>query len=605
MFRLLTLLILTVFTHQTTLAQSTYHVIQVGTFIDAQHDDFEALRSIGFVHANNLGGNLVEVYIGGFRDKAGAEQVLKQVQKKGYPNAFIQDRSISSTQVATVIQMATRQATKPIEWEEFERVGNLFAILNGSLVKIVTGPYASSGEAQQALRQVKSLGYEDAFVKNVNAEYLHPVTTFETGVKKGLLPMSFDYSAPKGDIPEGYDTGTPNYTNNNTPSEYTILQPSNPGSPTFSQPQVPSMDIPGSYDYYGDGSTTPKAAPGAYNVSNNYTSQAGMPAINGKLKRSAALDLQKILKAKGAYTGSLDGYYGNGTKSAYESFASSDRLMQKYKFMAEQAPLPGTEGGDSQLQAMINNLPNDISTVNLLRNRNEAVAQAYVAYQQFIQYGPGNEVNELMVGANRAAFAGQSVTNLPFDPNATYSYQDMGQLILHLHYIHAADRTKESVPCWIRDRHPQEAARAMQSSASFVGSSLKLQSCGQFESWPEVRMLVMAASDLNTDTKLDQNRLSQAASERSRLYLAPKALNNTEQKAVERWQGNLIGGLNAWGTRDPLHQRMVTTFRVLFFQSQVRLEDYFMQKGYKQSEAKGLALATLHTLVAYHTQRFV
>jgi len=30
-----------------------------------------------------------------------------------------------------------------------------------------------------------------------------------------------------------------------------------------------------------------------------------------------------------------------------------------------------------------------------------------------------------------------------------------------------------------------------------------------------------------------------------------------------------------------------------------------MQKGYKESEAKGLALAALHTLVAYHTQRFV
>jgi hypothetical protein len=43
----------------------------------------------------------------------------------------------------------------------------------------------------------------------------------------------------------------------------------------------------------------------------------------------------------------------------------------------------------------------------------------------------------------------------------------------------------------------------------------------------------------------------------------------------------------------------------MYFQSQVRLEDYFMDKGYKPKEAKALALAALHTLVAYHMQRFV
>jgi len=558
MTRLLILLTLALFTFSGLTAQSSnFYAIQVGTFIDAKHSDFDGLRALGLVHARQVGGNLMEVYLGGYRDKAAADNMLQQVQQKGYPNAFVQERLVQQGQVSTVIQMATRKRNTPVEWEEFARAGDLFAILNGDLIKVVTGPYASSSEAKAALSNVRSLGYNDAFVKNVSEAYLIPIGQFETGLKRELIPMEFDNS---GAQPSSY-----NNSSLATPQEYNVLQARTPdaGQPAVSEPQLPgNMDIPSNYDYY-PGATGSAGVSGAKGAAP--AGPMGLPSINGKVKRTSAINLQKILKAKGAYSGALDGYYGPGTKAGYDKYMSQDRFMQKYAYLAENAPLPGNETSNNQLQALVNNLPSDAGAAAQLGNRNEPVAKAYVAYKQFVDYGPSPEVNQMMISANRGAFDGQPLSNLPFDPNATYSYQDLGQLILHLHYIHCAKATDIAVPCWMLERHPQEAARAMQACSAFVGKGLKLQGCGQFETWPEVRMLVMVAGDLNTDAQYDEKRMAQAASERSRLYMAPKALNSTEQKAVEKWSDNLISGLNSWGARDPMHQQLVTTFRVLFF----------------------------------------
>ncbi|MCP3929691.1 MAG: hypothetical protein GY705_11390, partial [Bacteroidetes bacterium] len=45
-------------------------------------------------------------------------------------------------------------------------------------------------------------------------------------------------------------------------------------------------------------------------------------------------------------------------------------------------------------------------------------------------------------------------------------------------------------------------------------------------------------------------------------------------------------------------------FKIAFFQSQVMLEDYFMNENFNPEEAKGLSLAVLRTYVDYHLERF-
>ena len=582
----------------------TQYTVQAGTFIDAKPADFNALRSVDFVYANELGDNLVEVFVGRCDTRERAEDLLAEVQQSGYPNAFLKEQPVDAGRPVTVIQTATRKTASPIEWEQLMEAGPLYGILRNELIKIVTGPYTSAEAAKADLGRVRQLGYSDAFVKNVNESALIPLGKFETGVKKPLIPLEMDggsgrpatYNQAGDRIPAEQQPRDPSGAYATPEDAYEVLTPRSPRTPTEPEP-IGAPTIPKSYDYY-DGDVRPDAT-GNTNAANV------MPAIDGSVKRGSVLELQKILKSAKAYTGSLDGYYGPGTTKGYEKYVAQSRTLQQYQVLAENQPLPGTEGSNTGLQKVINNLDDPANATELDRYRNDPLAKAYQAYQLFSNFGPGEEVNQLMNTAVSGAFKGKPMQGLPFDPTSTYAYRDLGQLILHLHYVHAAPATKEAAPCWLMYRHPQETAKAYEVMAGMVGDELNLQGCGQFESWPEVRLLVTLAANISSKDQLDQQRLSQAATERSRLYMAPQPLNGQERKAVENWDKNLMQSLNTWSAQDPMHGRLAEAFKAMYLQTQVRLEDYFMDKDYERKEATALALATLHTLVAYHMERFV
>jgi hypothetical protein len=562
--------------------------VRVGTFIDAKADDFKPLQAIGFLYAQEVGGNLRDVFLGSFSSRADAERAAQEVRQRGYSSAFIQERRAREGQIATIIQLATRRADSKLEWEKFMEAGEIFAMPDGNLIKIATGAYPDTEAAQQDLPRIRRLGFRDAFVKNVSTIELIPLTEFETGIKKDLARAA---AAPRPASTTTARSGAPA----STPPTYEVLIPR---TPDLATPPESVAEVPPSYDYVPPVIATPTlaAAPRA----------VAMPAINSRLKRTSALELQKILKAENVYPGLLDGYYGSGTATGYEKLLQQNRTIRKYQLIAETMPLPGQEGKpESELQRLVNAIGANPSAAGQLSSFQEPIAQAYQAYQRFASQGASAEVNRLMNAAIREAFGSRSVAGLPFDPKATYAYQEIGQLVVHLHYLHCATAAPIAAPCWLFDRHPQEANRAYQACAAAPSANVKIPACGQFENWPEVKALVAIAADLNSDQVFNQQRLSQAATERSRLYMAPSALNASEQKAVEGWSNNLLEGLRAWAGRDPLNQQMATAFQAMFFQSQVRLEDYFMSKGYNAAQATGLALATLHTLVAYHTQRFV
>ena len=76
---------------------NAYYTVLVGTFLDAKAQDFENLRSLGFLHATKLEGNLTQVYIGGFDKQRDAEKMASAVRSKGYSGAFVQERFIDDT----------------------------------------------------------------------------------------------------------------------------------------------------------------------------------------------------------------------------------------------------------------------------------------------------------------------------------------------------------------------------------------------------------------------------------------------------------------------------------------------------------------------------
>ncbi len=537
-----------------------YYTLQVGTFLEAKRSDFEAIQSIGLVHAIPTQGNLYLVFVGGYDSRDAAEKALGQVKAKGYANAFIQERVPAEGQEVAVIQLATKSAVQPIDWGNYAKAGELYAILSGSSLKIVTGIYQNAEVAKPYLNAIRQLGFSDAFIKTVNTIFLTKITEFETGIKKPLIPLELSQQRTVG-VPGSYDQVSP-------PPDLSVRDPS-AGAPLIA------------------------VAP------------PSLPQIRPDVKRRSALELQKVLKAEGYYKSSLDGYYGDGTASAYRSMRDNNRELQKYIVLAEHMSLLGTTSTGNRLQDAINNLPSDPNAVALIESSKVPIARAYQAYLLYNRLGRSSDVNMLMNAAIRDAFANKKFTTPPpFDYQATYAYDNLEQLLLHLQYIHSAPGNDIAAPCWLFQRHPKEMQRVFERYASVATPNFLMQACDQFLNWEELRIVHVIAADLNADKKLDDKQIAQGASLRAMLYLAPEALDADVAQELQSWNDKLLTGLNGWATRDLVNQRTVTAFKAVYFQSQVRLEDFFMDKGFKENEAKTLSLATLRTIVGYHLERF-
>ena len=104
---------------------------------------------------------------------------------------------------------------------------------------------------------------------------------------------------------------------------------------------------------------------------------------------------------------------------------------------------------------------------------------------------------------------------------------------------------------------------------------------------------------------MDPTINAKAAAARSSILLTQQPLSAELNNELEQWNNRLWQGVSTWGNADPLHGKLVTTLKVAYFQAQVRLEDYFMDKGFRAAEAKGLSLATLRSLVGNELDRFV
>lgn len=559
------------------LSAQSYFTIQIGTFLDAQQEDFSALQPLGLVHATKTGANLYVIYVGGFDNRAAAEKVWQQVRNKGYINAFIQERVAAQGQTVSMIQLATRNSSKAVNWNEFENVGELYANITGDNIKILTGPYQSVDAAKAALPAIRKAGFKDAFVKNINNIYLEKLSEFETNLKKPLIPLTMD-NAPQN-APQSYD------------------YPSAPAQVYNNQSTTPRV-----YDNI----FTAKSPEAKQNVAVVQKVAAPvMPKIRSQVKRTSALELQKILKTEGYYKGSLDGYYGAGTASAYTTMLKNSRELQKYMVLADNTPMTGA-AAITALQTAIDDLPTDAAALATIRASKAPIAKAYQAYTSFLVNGPNVEVNNLMNAAIKEAFTGKKLpTPVPFDYRATYAYNDLEQLLLHTLYLHSLPDNDLTAPCWLSQRHPKEMKAAFDRYLATASLEYPLKACDQFLTWDEIKLLHTIAMDLNPSKKLNTNELTQAAALRTMLYNAPKPLSAADIKDTESWYNKLIKGLDNWAVNDPVNKQTVTAFKTVFYQSQVRLEDYFMDKGFKTDAAKSLALVTLRTLVEYHLERFI
>ena len=140
----------------------------------------------------------------------------------------------------------------------------------------------------------------------------------------------------------------------------------------------------------------------------------------------------------------------------------------------------------------------------------------------------------------------------------------------------------------------------------YLSDNLRIQDCGgNFMDWEETKLLKTIATDLDPFYEVKENDSAADASERAAFYLTPRALTNAEKDEISAWHKSLWTGLNDWGNTDPVHDQRVVALKVAYFQSQVRLEDYFMDKRFSYKDAKPMAMAVLKTIIGSHFQDYM
>ncbi len=556
------------------ISNQTYS-IHLGSFVQLSNDDFSDVRELGYLYAETYSEHLNHLYLGEYKTKPLAEAILVAVHKKGFPDAYIIERKLDGDQKVEVVQLGVELIGEQIPWKKYKTGTPISTIIDKQYLRIVAGPYPSHEATVQKVEQFKKAGYGNAFIRTEYSLRLHPVTDFEAP----------DLFLP--DNPEPMAVVTETVISSPTPpvkhSLKKALDMEEAVATVKTKPEAKAeitppavAKIPENYEP----EFIAKAAP---------ISGLSMPAIRSEIKRTSALELQKVLKENNYYTGSLDGFYGQGTSEAFADFTTNNTDWKKYEVISKYLSPEKIDVANSDLiEGIALAIGTPTKAKNALAKNDHPLAKAYQAYI-LRELSEDNilEVNRLMNEANKESFADYS-GNLPFDFTASYSYNDKQQLLKHLAFLHGVNNDVP-VPCWLFQKHQYDAITAFESVDNYT-----MESCDPFMDWDVLRNLETIAQDANQKT--DETRL-EASSTRSKLFLNPPSYTHEEMKAIYEWNTNYWSKIDQWATSDPLHQKIVTNMKIAYYQSQVLIEDYYINGGMEYRQAKALGLTTLKTIV--------
>lgn len=523
-------------------AQSTHFTIALDTVQNPLPGDYTAARSLGFVYAQPVGNSdLASIFLGGFRNYRDAESLLPSLRAT-YPKAAVLPRSLIGGRSLHAVQLSSKPFNEPFDWDHLMKVGDLYAILDGNIVHVIHQVYEDPSLATRKAYELQLDGYPEASVRLINSVQLIAIGDFEMNYKPAFIPIE--------------SVGGRN-----------------------------------------------ERASSAYNRENT----AELPVIQNTVRRMSIFDLQLLLREKGYLLQAPDGIYTQATARAYEDMLNEDKELIKYSLLAETFPVQITNDyrGDALEEAILD-LPGNNAALITIRSSSHPLANAYHAYYLFRNNGSRSEVNRLMNQAIRNAYASNSAREIPaaIDVRTNYTYDDLSLLIAHMYYLHLASGQSYIIPCWLIGSHAYEAEQARAEIERDPTNTLSYETCDPFMEWPEMQLLYAIASDLNDDDVLDQNELKASAVDRAKLYLADNPITALQLRQLDSWRSSLFDEIKIWSTKDPVLQRIGDALKLTFLHAQIRLEAYYTQQSFTDEEARGLALATLDSIVGYHLARF-
>lgn len=431
-------------------AQDNFYAVKIGTFVSPQHADFASIQDIGFVYSDPKAFNHQLISLGDFSSHAKAVESMLKVRAKGFPDATVQLIPMAKKErQIPVIQMATISATGAKNWVNFfSAYSKIYARQLDNQLVIYAGGFDNIEGAKAILPFVKDAGFKGAFAQMIKTTHLQSVNEFESGIRVEMASAPAENTAPAPVVEEVFTAKSVEVQAAPVPQEAPAPVVVETTLPVEGEPSLPTAVV---------AAPTPKAAPVVIPIIPAV--KVYYPSISGKVKRNAAIEIQKILKAEKSYEGSLDGFYGPGTASAFETFTKTNRQWKKYQMLTE---------------------------------------------------------------------------------------------------------------LWQIDKDATGA-----------------------DTWSEVKILKTILSEMNG-----------GKSKTKSLKFDNKSISNIRSKEIKQWNESLWTNLTGWSKRDPMHAEIATVLKVAFFQTQIRIEEYFIEKGKKPEVARLHAIATLKAMTGKDLERF-
>lgn len=530
-------------TNVTAVAAKEYFVVDLGVFADAKLEDFKNIIKIAYLYAKPLGEGQSQLYVGDFSSKPIADAVLQKVKQQGYSSAFV-SKVKSDDEKTTYIQLGARKLGEKIDFTPFANLGKIYTISNDREVKIVSADFANDSIAKTALDYIKKNNIKGAFIQSAPANALHKVGIFESGAMYDAAII-----IPKAEV-----------------TKKAVEKPAEKPMPAPPPPVAANTNLD---SYKGRFSNT---------------------------------QLKAALIALDFYKGKIDNSNDPKLDNAFAQAKEKDRLLAKYVILA-QAMKPANEKY-TELQQAINAInKNPTLSEQTLKKSTTPIAKAYRSYILFTREGVDiKEVNKLMNQAIQEAYKGvKSNPFAAFDPKATYSYQDLGQVIQHLRYIQGVAKDEPYAPTWLFTEHPKEA-----SAAYSKGERFKIIPTDEFlNQHDELKMLINMAQDIDPTSKVNAQNDVAAAQFRTRMYYLPSTEVAQKQDDMLAWNQSLWKGLDNWTAQSESNKPLYNAFKATYYQALQRYENYFMSKKFTQDDASTLGLNILHETLGKSLEKIV
>lgn len=543
MIRLLTFLCLFL-TISLAAQQQAIYSIHLGKYENVTtQDDFNKIQSLGYIYAlPSPTKNAWDVSIGDYETQEAATTVLNFIEKNGYEDGFIEKKFANAGKMVYVVQIAVFPFEALIGWGKLVKSGFLSTIVEKKQVKVLSGMYDDLATAQKRAKTIQEMGFEDAFVRKVNEASLHEVTLFETG---------------------------------NLPNPAVIILDGAPTVPSSYENTETSDDL------------TPKNAEKDGLNPNKYE----------KIKRVSVMDVQSILKINKLYDGAIDGLYGKGTQIALEKFIETSAEWSKYGQIAATDIKKSKAAPKSVLQKAVYTLLDDTpSALKAFSKTEHPVAKAYQAYLLYVSKERIADVNNLMNTAIKLAYK-EYKEEPPFDHTASYTYNALKQLILHIWYVHQA--THVPFPTWMFTQHEELVKELVMEGKMKYTRDVPIEVNDVFLDVPAMSVLSTLANESSIHPKHIRKSPIYLAEQQKRIALfhIPTSIDEKNAKTLQTWHRGILADVVRWSDRDAVRKKNQKAFQIAYLKAQIIAENFYMDKGFSLEESQTLSLAVLQTLV--------